>query len=298
LPRIESTIAVEAGRSSLGRLVEAACVLEARARKPGNVHPDASFGDMTYGDFVQSAHVIAPRFDQAAALPLGQLVLQSVEATRQLLGKNTNLGIILVLAPLAKAARPDRESVAAVLEALGPQDAYDVYETLRLAAPGGLGQVADQDVSQTPTVPLMDAMRLAADRDLIARQYATGYDDVFSMLLPTFERGVLLQWPIEQAIIHTQLVSIATLGDTLIRRKCGEAVAAEAKRRAKDVLETCSSGAPFSLEKLHLFDRWLRADGHRRNPGTTADLLAGVLFLALRRGSIEVSPPHWACPDL
>src|SRR5689334_22693524 len=100
LPSIEWTANTMADRESLGRLVEAACRLEARARKPGNVHPGASFVDMTFDDFVLSGEAIAPMFDRAPQLTVGELVLESVQVTRARLGKNTNLGIILVLAPL------------------------------------------------------------------------------------------------------------------------------------------------------------------------------------------------------
>jgi triphosphoribosyl-dephospho-CoA synthase len=286
------------GQPSLADLVETACLLEARARKPGNVHPEAAFDDTAYDDFVRSARCIAPIFQAAPHLSLGQLVLEAVTATRYLLDKNTNLGIILLLAPLAKATKPTQESVAAVLQTLTRVDAEHVYEAIRLARPGGLGQASEQNVDEAPTVTLLEAMRLAADRDLVARQYATAYHDVFTLLLPTLEAGIAASAPLEQAIIHTHLTSIATLGDTLIARKCGREIADEAQRRAKAVLAAWPN-TRSGIAALRDFDAWLRADGHRRNPGTTADLMAATLFLALRRGSIELPlSSRWECASL
>jgi triphosphoribosyl-dephospho-CoA synthase len=286
------------GQPSLADLVETACLLEARARKPGNVHPEAAFVDTTYDDFVQSARCIAPIFQAAPHLSIGRLILDAVTATQRLLGKNTNLGIILLLAPLAKATEPTQEAFAAVLQTLTHEVAEHVYEAIRHARPGGLGLASEQDVHEAPTVTLLEAMRLAADRDLIARQYATAYHDVFSQLLPTLEADITGGAPLEQAIIYTHLTSIASLGDTLILRKCGNAFADEAQRRAKTVL-TAWPHTPSGVHVLRDFDAWLRADGHRRNPGTTADLMAATLFLALRRGSIELPlSSRWECASL
>jgi triphosphoribosyl-dephospho-CoA synthase len=290
---------MDACRHSLGVLAEAACLFEARARKPGNVHPGAAFTDMTYDDFARSAATIRPIFDRAASLTVGQLVLEGVQATRSVHGKNTNLGILLVLAPLAKAEHPTQSALKTVLASLTQHDAVLVYEAIRLAQPGGLGQTAEQDVHEFPTVTLREAMRLAADRDLIARQYASSYHDLFTQLLPILETGLADHAPLEQAIIQTHLTSIAILRDTLILRKCGQAIAEEAQRRAQQVLEAGWPVSETGCAAVRNFDRWLRADGHRRNPGTTADLIAGVLFLSLRRGSIELPlQTPWECPAL
>jgi len=283
----------------LGALVETACLLEAGARKPGNVHPGASFADMTYDDFVQSARCIAPVFERARSLSLGQLVLGAVTATQSQLGKNTNLGIILAIAPLAKARDAEQGSVVAVLASLTSEDAHLVYEAIRLACPGGLGSVGRADVTQAPTISLVEAMCLAADRDLIARQYAKGFSDIFGLLLPALDRGMTARIPLEQSIIHTHMESLATLGDTLILRKCGPLVATEVRRRARDVLDRGWPDTVDGIIALREFDHWLRADGHRRNPGTTADLVAAALFLALRQGSIEIPVTRpWDCPAL
>jgi len=242
-------------------------------------------------------------FARADALSVGQLVVQAVQATRQAVGKNTNLGIILALAPLTKAR--DESDIPSILQQLTVADAADVYEAIRVAQPGGLGKAASQDVREQPTVTLLEAMRLAADRDLIARQYVNGYRDVLGLLLPRLEtelskrlpqvewcslkwwRSTLQNgssWPLTvEAIQSTFLHGIATLGDTLIARKCGVVMMQEARQRAAQVLESGWPETQPGLKAYDDYDAWLRADGHRRNPGTMADLIAATLFLMLRR---------------
>src|SRR5262245_59868106 len=160
---------------SIAECVQLACVLEATARKPGNVTRYQDFADMTYLDFVISAAAIAPVLEQTARLGVGRTVLEGVKATRRMVRPNTNLGILLLLAPLA--AANDRP-IDQVLTALTIDDSRAVFEAIRLVNPGGLGEAAEQDVRGEPTVPLRQAMALAADRDLVARQYANDFREV------------------------------------------------------------------------------------------------------------------------
>lgn len=275
---------------SPGRLAEIACLMEATARKPGNVHRSADFaGDAHYLDFLLSAGAIVGPLDGAARMGVGPAVLAAVEATREVVSTNTNLGMILLLAPLASVPDgvPLREGVAAVLAGTTRDDARSVYRAIRLARPGGLGDAPEQDLSDEPTGTLVEVMRLAAGRDLIARQYATDYVDLFEVTLPALADAIGAGRGLEPAIIHAHLMTLAARPDTLIARKRGPAVAAEASLRAAEAL---ASGDPAPL------DAWLRADGHARNPGATADLVAAALFAALRDGTIGLPRPpgDWA----
>ena len=74
--------------------------------------------------------------------------------------------------------------------------------------------------------------------------------------------------------------------DSLIARRRGIEVAHKAAALARDVLAAGEPGNEAYEEALADFDFWLRADGHRRNPGTTADLIAAGLFAALREGKL------------
>jgi triphosphoribosyl-dephospho-CoA synthase len=286
---------------SPGLLAQAACLMEVTARKPGNVHRDCDFGDSHYLDFLLSAAAIAGPLDRAREIGVGQAVREAIEASRQLVATNTNLGMVLLLAPLA--AVPDDQALAAGIEgtlaATTVEDARHVYRAIRLARPGGLGNVGDQDVSDEPTVTLCQAMQMAADRDLVAQQYANGFHEVFHEALPALREALVAGRPLETAIISAYLTLLARHPDTLIARKRGWDEARAVSRRASEVLAAGWPDEAAGQVRCTEFDAWLRTDGHARNPGTTADLIAAALFAALRDGTIPVprpaGPPGWSC---
>lgn len=257
--------------------VQTACIWEVCSRKPGNVHPGASFEDTTFIDFLLSAAAIAPCFDNP---PVGMMIRTAVEATRRAVGQNTNLGIILALAPLAAAA--DRQHLPAVLNSLTVADAEHVYMAIRLASPGGLGRTATQDVDDKPTVTLLEAMRLASDRDQIARQYATDFADVYDFGVPAFQNAFHRFGNVEAAVIECQLRWLAEFPDSLIVRKCGAELGEEVRQRARRIFQLGGLETAAGRITGRTLDAFLRGDGHRRNPGTTADLVTACLFVALQ----------------
>lgn len=296
--------------ASLTELIELACLMEATARKPGNVHPGASFSDLCYDDFVHGAAAIAPVVARPEQQPIGQTVLDAIKATQAQTATNLNLGIVLLLAPLAAVPRSIRiqDGIGEVLKITTQQDAALVYDAIRLAHPGGLGKVEDQDVAEAPTQTLVEVMRLAADRDLIAAQYATDFQLVSSLATgmdgcivgagigeqrrprlphPTPDGPPMPLW--EWAVVWTFLGLMAEHPDSLIARKVGLDVAKEAQQRAAAVVSVKWPFQPGSWQAFQDFDAWLRADGHRRNPGTSADLMAATIFVLLRQGWFE--PP-------
>ena len=331
----------------LAELIRTACLLEARARKPGNVHPGAAFEDLCYEDFVLAAQAVAEVLPAATEIGVGAAILQAVRRTRELVNRptNPNLGIILLLAPLAAvpAEISLKDGIRHVLKGLTVEDSRQVYAAIGLANPGGMGKVEAADVTETPAISLLDAMRLAADRDSIASEYVTGFQIVLETGVPFLEewsrregeaptepqasagpdatsdsvvflaplapvlggegpgvRGptrpsitqpVLSDW--ETAIIHLQLTLMSRFPDTLIARKCGRELAAESATRAQEVLDAGGLQTELGRLMLHQFDAWLRADGHRRNPGTTADLIAASLFAAARDGMIGLGSAEW-----
>jgi triphosphoribosyl-dephospho-CoA synthase len=288
----------DARRRLLEDQIRAACVLEATARKPGNVHPQRSFPDLTYQDFVASAHAAAPILSQAAELGVGRAIFEAVSATQARVGRNTNLGIVLLLAPLA--AVPDSvhlgRGIADVLAGLSRIDSEFVYEAIRLAQPGGMGEVPEQDVSEPPTATLVEVMALAADRDLIARQYAENFSIVLQTGLSYLARVEDFRRHWEPAIVGLHLELLSQYPDSLIRRKCGLEIAEEASLRAAAVLQAARPGTRNAQVELNRFDRWLRTGGNRRNPGTTADLVAAALFAALREEALPMFIPSPAFP--
>jgi triphosphoribosyl-dephospho-CoA synthase len=276
---------------SIATHCQLACIWEATARKPGNVHRFQDFPDVTYLDFISSAAAIAPVLGNARQLKVGEIVLRAVEQTRAVAPTNTNLGLILLLAPLAKAACQGdlRQHLTSVLAACDIADADHVYRAIRLAAPGGLDTVAEQDVHAPPTQALCQVMALAADRDLVARQYSHGFHEVLQDGVPALQRGLDEMGELEGAIIACHLQLLRRYPDSLIARKCGPEIAKEASRRAALVIDA-GWPRPAGCTAMEDLDRWLRADGHRRNPGTTADLVGACLFVALREGIITLPP--------
>jgi triphosphoribosyl-dephospho-CoA synthase len=267
----------------LAEQIELVCLMEATARKPGNVHPGAPFDDLCYDDFVLAAQAIAEPLAAVHEIGLGRAIFNAVEATRTTTGTNVNLGIVLLLAPLAAvpAGEPLTSGVAHVLRRTTVEDAEQVYAAIRLAQPGGMGDAPTQDLRECPTVTLRDAMALAEDRDRIAEQYTTDYRLVLDARRTLVDRMTRCNnW--ERALISLQLSMMSKWPDTLIARKCGWQVARESALRA----------AECGVEQIDAFDTWLRADGHRRNPGTTADLIAATLFTALRDDLIQVPSRH------
>jgi len=273
-----------------GVCAQLACIWETTARCPGNAHRYRDFTDTSYVDFLTSAAVTAGVLDQASIRPVGQTVLDGVHATHRAVNANTNLGVLLLLAPLAAVPAGEnlRQGVERVLAALTLQDSRAVYEAIRLANPAGLGEVPEQDVKQEPTESLRKIMTLASERDLVARQYANGYQEVFDQGIPVLRHCLTTNPFLEEAIISCHLTLMARFPDSLIARKRGLAEAAEAARQAQQVLDQGGPMHPAGRTALLTLDGWLRAADRGRNPGTTADLVTASLFAALREGIIKL----------
>ena len=277
---------------SVSQCATMACLLEVSSPKPGNVHRSADFEDVTFVDFVASAVAIGPAMEQARSTGPGRAVLEAIRATRRLVNTNTNLGTVLLLAPMAAVPWecPLSQGIDVVLANLTPQDAAAIYLAIRAAQPGGLGNVARLDVSSAAPADILEAMREAAQRDIVARQYVTNFATVLDEVTPSLVAGPGRGWSLADTIIQTQMQLMSRYPDSLIARKCGPETAREASVRAARILDCGQPGDEQYFVALDDFDFWLRSDHHRRNPGTTADLLAAGLFVALRDGLLR--PPY------
>jgi triphosphoribosyl-dephospho-CoA synthase len=282
---------------SAGQLATLACLLEVSAPKPGNVHRGADFEDLTFVELAASGVAIGSAMDASLECSieqprLGRLVLAGVGAMNAACGQNAYLGTILLMAPLALARResPLAKGVAEVLSAMNSQDAADVYEAIRRARPGGLNDKVEHDIRGTPPNDLLIAMQAAADRDLVARQYVNGFGEVLGEAAPCIEQSRAAGLSISAAIIHAHVTLMSRYGDSLIARKCGPETSQAAAIRAQRVLDAGPPESEDYLSELTELDFWLRSDGHRRNPGTTADLIAAALFALLLEGRLL---PPW-----
>jgi triphosphoribosyl-dephospho-CoA synthase len=258
----------------------AACRAELDALKPGNVHAHAPGHGMTVADFVSSAEAAAP-FISDPARGVGGRVLGAVEATRAACGQNTNLGILLLAAPLAAAAQAGgelRSTLKRVLAELTVDDASLAYRAIRLASPGGLGRSDRHDVAAEPAVTLLQAMRAAAARDRIAHQYATGFADVLDVGVPRLLACRARGWGEGWAVAATYLAFLAGFADTHVARRHGEAAAEAVCRRAAELERHLMAGddPEALLPALLAFDGDLKRAG--LNPGTSADLTVASWF--------------------
>lgn len=261
-------------------LFMAVCRAEVMALKPGNVHVHAAGHGMTVEDFLLSAEAAAPEIACSGA-PVGDRILRAVQATRRAVGCNTNLGILLLCAPLARAAESPkthslRDRLSSVLAALTVEDAEAAFEAIRLASPGGLGRAAEHDVAGPATVDLRTAMAAARSRDRIAAQYADGFRDVFDIGVARAR-----SMPDSDAVTLAEAVYLEFLTafpDSHILRKQGEdratAVLSEAREVRRQV--AAASSAAIRREHLFVFDAHLKWRGI--NPGTSADLTVASLF--------------------
>lgn len=265
--------------------------MEIEALKPGNVHLFADGHGMSAAQFMTSAEVSsAPLTDPR--LPVGQRMLEAVRATRLAVATNTNLGIILLAGPLLCAAEMTgaplhynwlhdnrlHDNLDAVLREMSMDDTRGVFEAITTAAPGGLGEAAN-DVRQEPKIHLLEAMREAADRDMIARQYVTGFGDVFGVGLAALQaalaRGEGGMWP----TVFAYMAFLAGFPDSHVARNHGAEAAHQARQEAFAV-EAALHANDDEASRIRLLmelDRRLKANNV--NPGTSADLTVATLLV-------------------
>jgi len=269
-----------------------ACALDVLVRKPGNVSAHSGGHGMDAALFIASADAAAgPLFEPGARV--GDRIEAAVRATWTVAGCNTNLGILLLCAPIALAVERQphaasaaelRAAIVQVLADLDRADAAATYRAIAQANPGGLGHASDQDVRDEPAVDLRSAMALAADRDSIAAQYRDGYALVFDTVLPAL--GVAFdaepRTPPDAAtaasVQRAFVALLATVPDSHIARKRGLHVATGVMQQAQAWHARACSGEVLDADAAFLaWDAALKADGV--NPGTSADLLVAAMML-------------------
>lgn len=295
----------------ISQAAELACAMEMLAPKPGNVSPGRPFKYLNEMTFIASAAAIAEAFSDPGE-PVGELVGRAVRRTKMLTDRNTNLGIILLLAPLVRAAndalaqqRPGsvkdgvcrsnlRESVLRVLAGLDGRDASAIYSAIKSASPEGLDRsekydVTDFDALAGDAPPVLEAMRFASSRDSVASEYATGYEITFGLTAPKLTALWEEGRPIRDSVVQVFLLLMSEVPDTLIARKLGREAseaAAAAAGRALELGGCLTAGGRAAVRRL---SRMLGDPDNLMNPGTTADLLAAGLFVFLE-SELERTP--------
>ena len=207
-----------------------ACELELNALKPGNVHIHSAGHGMNTDMFMAAAKAAAPHI-AARSATLGERIENAVRASVAVAGCNTNLGIILLCAPLACAALagngPLRVHLDHILDHTTIADAQAVYRAIAVANPGGLGSTPEHDVATIPTISLLAAMTAARDHDRIANAYATDFADLFDFALPALHTARIDALSSDRAITTLHMCLMAQFPDTHINRKFGSETAHE-----------------------------------------------------------------------
>lgn len=276
----------------VARAFVAACRDELEAPKPGNVHLFAPGHRMEARDFLDSADAAAGPLTTPGAC-VGARIFGAVEATIARVRQNTNLGIVLLCAPLAQAAlnfsqEPLPAGLARVLAGLTREDAALAFKAIALANPAGLGAAPDHDVNRPAEVTLLEAMRAAPDRDRIARQYANGFADIFGLGLSELAAARRDGAIPEVETLRVYIGFLSAFPDSHILRKHGaaaaEAILAQAQEFARQ-MQARRNAEDLRAAAL-AFDERLKLAGI--NPGTSADLTVATLFaarLAEKRGA-------------
>jgi triphosphoribosyl-dephospho-CoA synthase len=280
-------------RETIARAYRHACRLDVTTLKPGNVHVHAAGHRMQVEDFERSAEVTAPIISDPP-LGVGDRIRRAVDATFDAVGCNTNLGILLLCAPIAAAAGQNLHGAKLslrldhVLTHLDEADAEQVFRAIARANPAGLGEAPEGDVHRRPPpgMTLMRAMELAAGRDLIAAEYRDRFQGHLPGWLEDYERRVRAGSSETEALSAVFLRALATVPDTHIARKHGPASAECVRNWAAEVLErlTGDESQASTFHALMSFDMALKGDG--LNPGALADLMVATAFLALLRTKI------------
>ncbi len=263
-----------------------ACMCDVQAFKPGNVSVFNEGHEMTVDDFILSAEVSAVAITNKR-FSLGEKIYYAVKATREAVGCNTNLGIILLCAPLVQAAYQQQKGLALrnvlqqVLENTSIKDAEWVFKAISLAAPGGLGSSKKQDVSDAPFVSLTEAMEIASDRDRIAMQYTTNYKDIFDFAILRYNTAFVKFENQAWAAVSVFTGLLSKYPDSHIERKYGDKYSGWVLKQIITVDDALlNTQDPEQLvPMLHEVDRMFKAKSI--NPGTTADLTVATVFIIL-----------------
>lgn len=269
--------------SQLANAYQQACLAEIEAMKPGNVHIFADGHGMVVNDFILSAQASAPWIAKLE-FSLGERIFYAVEATWKAVGCNTNLGIILLCAPIIHAELHSRQAtlqarLAEVLSNTTLQDAQWAFKAIRLARPAGLGASEQHDVNHDANCTLLEAMQAAASKDSIAQQYSQHFQDIFTLGL-THYQAQLARWQRPAwATTALYLKWMATFQDSHVLRKLGIDAAANLQREAKEHLAALDAldNPKLYLPQLIQYDQQLKS--LHVNPGTSADLTVATLLI-------------------
>jgi len=267
---------------------ELALLLEAAGTpKPGNVDRHRDHGDLHFEQFLGGAVGARPGLDDAAeGERVGAAFEESVAGMADSAGTNTQFGALLMLTPLVKAAGEGEltpERAASTVEATTVADAADFYRAFEHTdvalddPPEGASDIdARRGADAIPALrerglTLFDVLELGADSDGVAAEWASGFERTFDAADYIERRS----GPLSARGAEAFLRLLAEEPDTLVVTNHGRETAREVSERAAGLLDAPTGKVEAFADDLV---------EQEINPGTTADIAAAALFVALRRG--------------
>lgn len=284
--------------------------------KPGNVHRTHDFKNSRFEHFLAGITSIQPSFykfcsriydsyneveNNLEIVNLGKFYLSAAEKMMKYQkGGNVVLGHILILGPLSAASticlkkknynfKNFKTILCDIINAASVQDTVLLYKAIKICNPGSLGTISKYDLNdenalselQKDKITLKKIFELSKDYDLISSEYASGFQVILTEALPYFFSCYEKENDINKASVNTFLKVLSDHPDSLIARKMGKPQAIEISNKAKEIIDNGGISSSKGLRLTEKLDIELQKENGRLNPGTTADLLAGVLFLAL-----------------
>ncbi len=265
---------------------EYSCKLDVFSIKPGNVFLDHPAYGMTHKDFLQSSMACSDIICEHN-MDIGKKILESVEASMDVVGCNTNLGIILLCVPIVEAIysdnnhKFDQNNLKNVINNIGYKQTRDIYKAINIANAGGMGSKPEFDLKESKSgkFTILDAMNYARKYDFIANEYSNYFHNIINVISKNWRNYFNIMKNAENATTATFLKQISSNPDSLVARKHGLNAAEELSQRFKVIADDyCASKNPNTLNnKLLLMDSELKIQG--LNPGTTADVVVASIFL-------------------
>ncbi|MFW9969735.1 MAG: triphosphoribosyl-dephospho-CoA synthase [Candidatus Odinarchaeota archaeon] len=302
------------------RCLNLASLLEVTAwPKPGNISKWANFEKTKFEHFMAGIVAIQPIFrvftklnfqksfrneEDYKSIELGYYFKKAAEEMiRWQDGGNVLLGHILILTPLAVAAvicmkkgetkiSELKNNLNKVIENSSVYDTINLYQTIRLCNPGGLGKVERYDINdknsfkelKNDNINLKKIFNLSKEYDLISLEYSNGFDIILNQGLPYFVKIFNEFKDINIAIVNTYLKLLSLNPDSLVIRKSGRESALKISDAAANILNYRGISSEKGLKLAIELDNELQKEKGKLNPGTTADLISGVIFCALLIG--------------
>ena len=275
-------------RIILKKQIKFVCDTEIKSLKPGNVHKYSEGHGMNLKDFLKSSLIISKCLTKNN-LDLGKKILISVNEIQNKIKKNTNLGIILMLSPIATIVQEEGviskeellKKIKSLIKKQNIKNSIPIFKAISLTSPGGLGFSKKYDVNELPNTNLYKAMEFAKKKDLIARQYCNGFEDIYKIGIPAYKKFYNKWGKVDWALTGVYLTFLKKFNDSHIVRNKGNKIATSIKKEAKKYYFFLKRNKNLTKikKKLLIFDKKLKSK--RINPGTTADLTVATLLLEI-----------------